>query len=372
MYKIVRQKVMLGVVISVISILVDPFVCPGHTQLVIPDDVSISPPPSPPALSPSPIQSNPAGTSPDSTLQTLPTTSMKTCVVEGFEFIRIPAGEFTMGSMAGEAGHTNDESPRHREIISRSFWMGKYEVTQSQWQAVMGTKPSARNLGGDYPVENVSWLDCQKFVSILNSRGKGKFRLPSEAEWEYACRAGSETAWCFGNDQNMADTFAWHKGNSEGESHPVGQKNPNAWGLYDMHGNVYEWCQDNYAENYQSRPGNGKPWQQGGDAAFVRRGGSWAWPADKCRSAFRGSALAENKRNDAGLRLVMVEQSPATTDNRATVKTSTGLFAELSCDHSQVQQIELLGSFAQGVSVTLIPKSIAALGGARAQRSTKK
>lgn len=211
-----------------------------------------------------------------------------------------------MGSPEDEAGHAKDEVPRHVVAIDNPFWLGKYEITQAQWRAVMGSNPSEMQTGDDHPVENVSWKDCQEYLRRLNNMGEWKFRLPAEAEWEYACRAGSDTAWCCGNKASCVDAFAWHAGNSGKAHHSVGQKEPNAWGLSDMHGNVYEWCQDQYSEDYRNASDSGEAWNRAtGKVSYVRRGGSWAWPANNGRSAFRGSALPDNRRNDSGLRLVL-------------------------------------------------------------------
>lgn len=160
----------------------------------------------------------------------------------GMEFVRIPAGTFQMGSNEGEA----NEKPLHTVRISRSFYLGQYEVTQEQWTVMMGSNPSLFK-GETYPVENVSWDDVQAFIKRLNIRENGiQYRLPSEAEWEYAARAGTTTAYSFGNDPNQLGEYAWYGENAGGQTHPVGQKNPTPWGLYDMHGNASEWVKDWY------------------------------------------------------------------------------------------------------------------------------
>ena len=190
------------------------------------------------------------------------------------EFVRIPAGEFQMGCSPGDTGCDADEKPAHRVRITKAFEIGKYEVTQAQWEAAMGTNPSYFK-GSDRPVEQVSWDDAQEFLKRLNARQDGyRYRLPTEAEWEYAARAGQT-----GAPPNL-DAVAWHSGNSGGQSHPVGQKQPNAWGLYDMLGNVWEWCQDWYEENYyQSSPAQDPQGPSSGQSRLMR-GGSWndgAW-----------------------------------------------------------------------------------------------
>jgi formylglycine-generating enzyme required for sulfatase activity len=159
----------------------------------------------------------------------------------GMEFVKIPAGEFQMGSEEHSCGN-----PVHRVNIPEAFYMGKYPVTQKQWKAVMGNNPSHFK-GDDRPVEYVSWYDVLGFVEKLNElEGTDKYRLPSEAEWEYACRAGTTTRYSFGDSEAKLRKYGWYDGNSRRETHPVGKKKPNPWGLYDIHGNVWEWCQDKW------------------------------------------------------------------------------------------------------------------------------
>jgi formylglycine-generating enzyme required for sulfatase activity len=165
------------------------------------------------------------------------------------EFVLMPAGTFTMGSPASDPNAYDDEKPAHQVTISKPFYMGKYEVTQAQWKAVMGSENNPSYFKGDsLPVDHVSWRDVQEFIQKLNRReeqASGVFcRLPTEAEWEYAARAGTTTLYSFGDDAAELDDYAWYAGNADHTSYPVGQKKPNAWGLYDMHGNVSEWCQD--------------------------------------------------------------------------------------------------------------------------------
>ena len=165
----------------------------------------------------------------------------------------IPPGTFMMGSTPSEPGR-NPRERQHEVTITKGFWLGKYAVTQAQWQAVMGNNPSKFKGDDQRPVELVSWDNCQQFLQKLNALGGGEFRLPTEAEWEYACRAGSSTAFCFGDNQAQLDDYAWYSKNSGGQTHPVGQKTPNAWGLYDMHGNVWEWCEDWHGEYPSEAP----------------------------------------------------------------------------------------------------------------------
>ncbi len=156
------------------------------------------------------------------------------------EMVLIPPGEFLMGSPDSDKDSFPFEKPQHRVRITKPFYLGKCLVTQEQWEAVMGSNPSYFK-GPKNPVETVSWDDCQQFLSKLNAKsaaGGGKFQLPSEAQWEYACRAGSKTRYCVGDDDSKLGEYASYDGNSGNKTHPVGEKKPNAWGLYDMHGNA--------------------------------------------------------------------------------------------------------------------------------------
>ena len=215
------------------------------------------------------------------------------------EFVRIPAGEFRMGSTSSEA--LAHEQPVTRVRISRAFDLGKYEVTQGQWAAVMGSNPSYFDeCGLDCPVEVVSWNDAQEFIRRLNAMdGAGTYRLPTEAEWEYAARAGTT-----GDRYGNLDAIAWYGGNSGDRTHPVGQKVPNAWGLYDMLGNVYEWVQDWYGRY----PG-GTVTDLRGPAAgsrWVNRGCGWFIDASKCRSSYRYTSHPSDysRKNNLGFRLL--------------------------------------------------------------------
>jgi len=225
----------------------------------------------------------------------------------GIHLRLIPAGEFDMGSPDAEQYRFIDEGPVHRAKISNPFYMGKYEVTQAQWKVIMGNNPS--NWQGDnLPVEEVTWDDAQEF---MQKAGDG-FRLPTEAEWEYACRAGSKVRWSFGDDQEKLGDNAWFDGNSDHKTHEVGTKGPNAWKLYDMHGNVYEWCSDWYGEKYYEECKNGvtDPTGPADGAERVRRGGSWAHCFISARSADRDKNKPEAKNNYIGFRVVM--PAPAT------------------------------------------------------------
>ena len=226
-------------------------------------------------------------------------------------FTEIPAGFFLMGSSADEQGRFSDEDPRHRVDID-AFEMMTTEVTQTMWEEVMGENPaSGPGEGGDHPVFNVSWYDCVQFVEKLNEKEDGYvYRLPSEAEWEYACRAGTETRYYWGDDpgQTMIDDHAWHRGNSEERARPVAQKDPNPWGLYDMTGNVWEWCRDSWHDDYTGAPGDGSAWEEDGAEERISRGGSWLADPDQCRSAYRFLNSADFSYAAQGLRVVRTRE----------------------------------------------------------------
>lgn len=218
----------------------------------------------------------------------------------GMEFVLIPAGEFMMGSE-----DNNREKPVHSVKIKNSFYMGKYPVTQKQWEKVMRNNPS-KFKGELQPIERVSWKDAQEFVKKLNGKeGTDKYRLPSEAEWEYACRAGTTTRYYFSDDELKLRYYAWYAENSGYRTHSVGQKKPNSWGLYDMHGNVWEWVQDRWHDNYEGAPSNSSAWENGSDPSRVMRGGSWNLDSAKyCRSAFRDRLFFESRDFFVGFRLL--------------------------------------------------------------------
>ncbi len=215
------------------------------------------------------------------------------------EMVEIPAGSFAMGSNKGEP----DEKPLHNVTIAQSFAIGKTEVTQQQWQAVMGNNPSYFSECGDTcPVEQVSWNDVQLFIKKLNTKTGKQYRLPSEAEWEYACRAGKQQEYC-GSD--AADSVAWNSFNSGSfffnTPHPVASKQANAFGLYDMSGNVWEWVADNYHDNYNGAPEDGSAWVNG--SMHVLRGGSWGKDAKFGRAVARSKFSANYRDFSYGFRL---------------------------------------------------------------------
>jgi formylglycine-generating enzyme required for sulfatase activity len=217
----------------------------------------------------------------------------------GMKFVLIPADDFMMGSE-----EYDDEKPVHKVKISKPFYLGIYPVTQTEWKAIMGDNPSYFK-GDDLPVESVSWNDVQDFIKKLNKKeGTNKYRLPSEAEWEYAARAGTTTRYYFDDDESKLGEYAWYNANSEGKTHEVGHKKPNAWGLYDMHGNVWEWMQDKWHNSYDGAPADGSAWESGDGSDRVGRGGSWTHDAGGCRSAVRGGDAPGDRDFVLGFRLL--------------------------------------------------------------------
>jgi formylglycine-generating enzyme required for sulfatase activity len=202
--------------------------------------------------------------------------------LSGMIFVPIPGGSFRMGSNNGD----NDEAPVHTVQIDE-FSMMTTEVTQQMWKELMGSNSSFFK-GDDLPVEDVSWYDAQEFIKKLNQRDPGKgYRLPSESEWEYACRAGTITQFNTGDGESDLGHAGWYNGNSDSKTHPVGQKAPNVWGLYDMHGNVWEWCEDWYHSTYNGAPADGRAWVSPKGSYCVLRGGSWGSYPRSCRSTIR-------------------------------------------------------------------------------------
>jgi formylglycine-generating enzyme required for sulfatase activity len=242
----------------------------------------------------------------------------------GMKLKLIPAGEFLMGSPDSDKDANPNEKPQHPVRITRPFYLGIYPVTQREYMEVTKTNPSHLPSGERHPVESVSWLDAAAFCNALSQKeglkpfyaiqgdavevgdwsGPG-YRLPTEAEWEYACRAGSQTRYCFSDDEKALGKYAWYSANSNDKTHPVGEKKPNAFGLHDMHGNVWEWCWDGYgADYYESSPVD-DPRGPDGASDRVIRGGGWYSKPRICRSAYRDWNEPGYRYNDLGFRLAL-------------------------------------------------------------------
>lgn len=250
--------------------------------------------------------------------------------------VKIPAGSFLMGSPKSERGRYSWEWPVHTVNINYDFYVSKYEITQKQWLSVMGNWPSAPpesyyGLGDNFPAYNISWNDCQGFITALNnhvtatSQGPATFRLLSESEWEYSCRAGAQTRFYYGDSLDCDDLcedcsagnfpgnrtdYMWYCGNNiagtpQNGTKEVGQKLPNAFGLYDMHGNVWEWCQDFWHSDYYDAPSDGSAWEYPVSNMRIFRGGSWRDYIYSMRSADRDRYIPEDYNYTKGFRLAM-------------------------------------------------------------------
>jgi formylglycine-generating enzyme required for sulfatase activity len=249
----------------------------------------------------------------------------------GMKLKLIPAGSFLMGATPGDAEAKDQQNPQHKVTITGPFYLGVYEVTQHEYKQVMGVNPSGFLRDSELlPVEKVSWLDAVTFCNKLSERegrlpyyeidgrtvtilGGNGYRLPTEAEWEYACRAprdsGGATKHPFGNDESELASYAWFRGIGEFETHPVGQKKPNRWGLYDMQGNVWEWCQDWFGENYYKQSPAEDPRGPMRGAERVLRGGCWFYPPYACRPAYRDFLEPEDRSHDSvGFRVAGVQE----------------------------------------------------------------
>ncbi|MEI8355572.1 MAG: formylglycine-generating enzyme family protein [Deltaproteobacteria bacterium] len=272
--------------------------------------------------------------SPGTDKGSIKTGAIKTVDIGGgvkMDFVWCPPGTFMMGSSRVQQCQAikalpadlkqdtkqstltaiQNEGPQHRVTFTKGFWMAKTEVTQAQWKRVMGNNPSKfKEAGPNAPVETVSWSECHEFIMKLNElpriRTAGMLRLPTDAEWEYAARAGTQTAYYFGDDSATLGDYAWFAGNSGMKSHPVAQKNPNAWGLFDMHGNVWEWCANwfgPYSPEYEADPQGSKS-----GPGRVGRGGGWDDFAGDLRAAYRSFGRpADFKASPLGFRPVISE-----------------------------------------------------------------
>jgi len=219
------------------------------------------------------------------------------------EMVFVDGGTFMMGSNNGE----DDEKPVH-EVTLSSYYIGKYEVTQAQWQAVMGNNPSDNGSCNNCPVEQVSWNDMQGYIQKLNAQTGKQYRLPTEAEWEYAARGGNKSRNYTFSGSDDINSVAWYDGNSGDKTHTVGGKQYNELGIYDMSGNVWEWCADWYG-NYRSRRVSNPKGPSSAESRLLR-GGSWLGNPQDCRAANRGGYNPDNKFSNFGFRLVFSPSSP--------------------------------------------------------------
>ena len=236
----------------------------------------------------------------------------------GMVFLPIQPGTFLMGSPENEAGRYSYEGPQHEVTLSRAFWLGRYPVTQQEYEKVMGNNPSMFK-GENRPVEQVSWVEATEFCRKLTeqTRGEGslpagyEYRLPTEAEWEYCCRAGGTSAYCYGDDEARLADYAWYERNSKKETHEVGLKKANSWGLHDMHGNVWEWCLDaeEWSARYKDKESVVDPLSDSGLERVIR-GGSWFDTGRFCRSAYRYASEPAFRGGYLGFR-VCLAPSPA-------------------------------------------------------------
>ncbi len=222
-------------------------------------------------------------------------------------FVWCPPGEFLMGISDSETPRGASETPQHTVTFKQGFWIGKCEVTQDQWKSVTGENPSHFKGSPNLPVEQVSWDDCQQFLRKLNTKSGGTFRLPCEAEWEYACRAGTRTPFAFGESistEQVNYKAPFNKGVARERTTEVGLFPGNAWNLCDMHGNVHEWCQDWYHDSYTDSPADGSAWESPANTDRVLRGGSWSSSQLSCRSAARGHYTPDSRLITIGFRIV--------------------------------------------------------------------
>lgn len=218
--------------------------------------------------------------------------------------------EYYSGYARYAEAYASEENPAHNVTITTPFYMGKYEVTQEQGRQVMGSNPSQFRGGSDLPVETVSWLGAHEFCKRVQEKTGVILRLPSEAQWEYACRAGTRTAYYSGDDEASLDRVGWYGGNCGGKTHPVGQKEANVFGLYDMHGNVGEWCEDDWHDDYTGAPTDGSAWiDKPRYHRRVVRGGSWGFVSRplKMRSAWRDYKWPYDGHDSIGFRCVLVQ-----------------------------------------------------------------
>ena len=235
------------------------------------------------------------------------------------DFVWIEPGTFLMGSPDSDPYAAPAQKPQHEVTITRGFYLGKYEITQGEWEAVMGTRPWSGQRyvreNPDHPAVYISWEEVQEFIQRLNTAaGEELYRLPTEAEWEYACRAGTTTRWSFGDDESQLGEYAWYRGNAWDAglqyAQPIGTQRPNPWGLYDMHGNAWEWVQDWYSlDYYDSSPGVDPPGPASGSLRGLR-GGSFHYIARRARSDFRAGYPPDFRYYTTGARVLRMGPPP--------------------------------------------------------------
>lgn len=232
----------------------------------------------------------------------------------GMEFVYIPPGEYMMGASNYDEEALDSEKPLHKVRITKGFYMSKYLTTQSEWEAIMGNNPSEfKEVGPRAPVDSVSYEQIQIFIKKLNYKESREkefgYRLPTESEWEYACRGGSSTIYYFGNDPNLLGVYSYYKENSEYRTHPVGEKKPNSWDLYDLHGMLWEWCEDWYEENYYQNSPQENPKGPSQGLRKTLRGGSWNLLQHRIRASSRDSDEPKTAFSIHGFRLVLSEDA---------------------------------------------------------------
>ena len=229
--------------------------------------------------------------------------------MQNSNFIKLPRGVFLMGSEREDA--RNREQPVHEVTIDYDIMISKYLVTVEDYmlyaEATGAKVPTDKhtNLGFDVPIRRIRWYDARDYCIWKSQREGVTYRLPTEAEWEYACRAESNGNYCFDESTESLDDYAWYQSNSKGVTHNVGSKRANAWGLFDMHGNIWEWCADDYASNYAKTPVDGSAYQVKNEKGMVLRGGSWSGIASNCRASSRINLVPNSKNYFCGFRVVM-------------------------------------------------------------------
>jgi len=231
----------------------------------------------------------------------------------GGTYILIEPGKFQMGDLVGDG--LDREKPVHEVEILRPFFIGERPVTQAHWASVMGDNPAKFTEGwssGLQPVERISWLEANEFLEKLNHNYgdeihlglSGNWRLPTEAEWEFVAKSGTQTKWFFGNRDSELEDYGWHAGNSGASTKVVGQKKPTSWGIMDLYGNVSEWCQDNYSKNYSTHSSSQDAYVSKSNNLYVHRGGCWFTESDSTRSSARNKSESTRKSDGIGMRLV--------------------------------------------------------------------